>query len=559
MSSLIVAPQFYEPVDGAKVEYTDWNQLFQSALASIGGGAAFQQGVQHALPLVQPLAVTPTTGMNVSVGGVSANNPQFVMVNANLAAAILATTYTVPNNATGSTRNDIIAVTQTLIQVSSVSREVEDTSGNKTIETLPIVVNGLAVEYLTGATGGALPTVSAPYVDFAHIAVPNGAVSVNSSEITVSLPNMNPQGAGATMTTSVVTAPAVGASVTIPVARTDAFPVGTPVYCVNVAGTTAFTGTVTSRSTSSNAGTLTIKATSYVLGTPSSSMGIGTTITFGGIQGATGASGHGTTSNIAGIVLPGLNANVSFAVLDPTAFPVGASGLAVGPANVFAFYFTVLSVAGNTLTVQLTSYALGGVSGVTLGGGGTITFSGPPAFPSNTSAVTVPAVGSSVNIPLNYSAPFPPASYGLLAGPGGVNAFLFQVNTVTGTNINAQCIAITAGAAGNSLSSPGICYPLGSLNVTIINGATQPAALTQADTATAGSFSSGTPGPTCHVDVTFLTPFATATSYRIQLTPTAAGGTPFWDVSNSNATKFRIRYDSPSTVVSDVSWTAIGH
>ena len=566
MATTLVEQQFLQAIQGTQISFTDWQQQYASLAAIFGQGIAAQQGITAGLPNVQPLLVTFPGGMGIWLGQVATpSSPQFAFTRAQLSATTALTGYTVPNNSTGSTRNDAIVCQPGQIQITTVNREVEATDGSKSIQAIPIVYFGLVFQYITGPSGGGSPSIPAGFDEFCTISVANGAVSINSSNVTVLFPVMNAQGAGATMTTSTVTAPSIGSSVVLPVLRTDAFPIGTPVFAVNAGATVGFTGTVTARSTSANAGNLTVQVSGYPIGVPGS-FASGATVTFGGIAGAIGAAGHGTTSNTTAIgpsnSLPAIGGNTTFTVLDPTAFPTGTYGYVVGPFNALAMFFSVVSVSGNTLTVTALGYGLGAGPGLgPINPNGTVTFSGIPGTCINTNGMTTPAVGASVNIPLTHADPFPQDSYGLMAGPLGAKAFVFQVNSQTGNTINVTCIAITSGnqSGGDALAMGGICYPLGSVNVGVLNGSAQPLTITQDGVIAKSSFSNSQASP-CQATVNLQIPYSN-TNYTIQLTSTADGSMPYITEGNITTAGFRINFGTTSSPggACDVFWKTTGH
>lgn len=397
MSSPLLTPEFLNAPYGCQISYADWTQIVASVMQTVGSGAAFQQGELNAQTLLQPLTIAPS-GLQLSIGGTS-TTPQYVLCQGLLCGSIAVQTFTVPANNGTATRKDIICLqADETLQVGTVTREVEDSSGNKTNQNIPVIIAGLQYQYVEGDSAGDVPSPPAGYVTFAIISVPVGAVSITSGEIAIQFPAMNPVGPaghGSTTTTESLVIPAVGASLASTVGDSTAFPVGT--YALISDGTHVVIGNVTVNST----GNITITVQQILLGAQGNTIANGAIVTFSGSQGAigatgatgaqgatgpagptgatgatgpSGANGHGSTVTTQGVLIPVVGGSAAIITVDPAAFPVGEYGLVSDGSHAFAFL--VNSVSVNTLNVTCL-YISAGVAGDSVAIGATVSFSGP--------------------------------------------------------------------------------------------------------------------------------------------------------------------------------------
>lgn len=379
MSITVAPPEVLDPPFGCMIEFTDWIQLLNYTLQTTGYCTAFQQGTTNATTLLQPLAIVPT-GMLLTIGdNVIA---QFVLCNGILCGTNGASGFTVPANSSGITRTDKIWIKNDLLIVTTVTREVEDTEGNKTDQSIPVVIAGLDIVYDTGG----LSPPGGTYQDFAHVTVVNGAVSIAPGDIAIQFAAMNPAGPtgaaghGSTLSTGTCLIPAVSSPTTVLVADPTAFPAGTFGFITD--GTHAFVFQVTGVSGS----TLTIVNLLTVAGIPTNTVAIGAVVTFSGqpgsagaagtpgTPGANGADGHGATITTSPESIPAVGAAGALAVADGTAFPNGALGIVSDGTHVYAF---VVASGGGTATLVTTCLAIIlGSAADTISSGATVTFSG---------------------------------------------------------------------------------------------------------------------------------------------------------------------------------------
>lgn len=383
MTLTLSPPQVLNPIFGTQISFADWNQLLLFTLQTTGYATAFQQGVENAMPLLQPMQLAADgSTMTLEFGG-DVTTPQFVLTNGLLCGVQTKQPFVVPNNSSGITRTDKLWVLPNLTQVSTVNREVEDVDGNKTPNVpIPVVVSGLLAVY---DTGGLTPP-GGNYQQFASISVVNGATHISPGDVTLLFPNMNPAGPtgaaghGSTLSTSTCTIPAVNSTTTVPVVDATAFPVGALGLISD--GTHAFVFVVAGVASL----TLTLQCLQIILGSAADTVGSGATVTFSGkpgtagsagtpgTPGANGADGHGATSTTSTESTPAVGAAGALAVVDGTAFPNGALGIVSDGTHAYAFV-----VASGGGTAALVTTCLGiilGAAADTISSGATVTFSG---------------------------------------------------------------------------------------------------------------------------------------------------------------------------------------
>lgn len=449
MSINLTPPEVLDPIFGTLIEFTDWIQLLNYTLQTTGYCTAFQQGTTNAQTLLQPLAISPS-GMVLTIGDNSL--AQFVLCNGILCGTDGASGFTVPNNSSGITRTDKIWIKNDLLTITTVTREVEDTEGNKSDQSIPVVIAGLDVVYDTGG----LSPPGGTYQDFAHISVANGAVSIAPGDITIQFALMNPAGPtgpaghGSTLSTGTCTIPAVSSPTTVAVADPTAFPAGAFGFITD--GTHAFVFQVTGVAGS----TLTVVNLLTVAGAPTNVVGSGAVVTFSGEPGAAGAAGtpgtpgaagsngHGATSTTSNESIPATGAAGVLAVADGFAFPNGALGIVSDGTHAYAFEVT--SGGGtSTLTTVCLAIILGAAAD-TISSGATVTFSGiNPA-----SAIPI---GGSLRVSGGVGGSSATASLTLTPGTWNLD-LVWTMEPGAGVFFSAT-VALTAGSGASNVSSNG--------------------------------------------------------------------------------------------------------
>jgi len=384
-------------IQGEVVSYADMLALQAALQGLVGSGIATQQGVLNALPLLQPLQVATNGTMAISLGG----NNQRVLCDGFLCDGCPAQAFTVPTAPGSGTRVDLIAIQNALVTVGSVNRQVETAPGEFSTEAINTQNYGVAYQYIEGTVGGGAPSAPSGWDAFATVTVAAGTSAITSGDIAYLFPDMNPAGptgptgvTGATgpavppftLTTAANTVPAVNAAVTLAVANGAAFPSQMPVFVVSADTTQKFYGTITGGALSDS---LTITCTSIEAGTAGASLPIGAMLMVSGPPGPQGSTG--TT---------------------------GATG-----------------GTGNT-----------GATG-TRGATGA---QGPSPIAHATAGVVMPAVGSTVSVPVDLPAGYPFATYVILTD--GTTAFYGQI-TGAGSPLTIQNLGVIAGSAGATIAS----------------------------------------------------------------------------------------------------------
>lgn len=378
------APQILQPPLGCQISYADWLQLIAYMESFSGMATALSNGVTDALPPIQPVSMVFGSGLSVAVGGTDNNNGcQFALCQGILCASAgnpVGTQYnfTIPSNSTGSTRIDAIAMQPSTQQVTVTPRKVEQPDGSKPIQNVPVVINGLAIQYIEGPNGGGNPGIPSGWEKFAHIAVPNGAVSLDDSAITLFFPYLNAN--AFTTTTSGVTIPAIGSTVTLPVNDTSVWVAGDVGYAIGPASANAFLFNVVSVDANTN--------TMLVTNLNTTIQGNGLMVVGALVLPAATAPVSCTTTTTTVFKLPadgGLAFDIN--VSNAGAFPIGSFGYVVGVVNSKSFYFQVVGQGnqppgGPYIRVQTVAIGQGGPSliGSTILTGSLVFNSSPPAL-----------------------------------------------------------------------------------------------------------------------------------------------------------------------------------
>jgi hypothetical protein len=135
-------------IQGQRYSYLDALREQNANRSQIGKAIAAAQGTPNALPQVSativPLAVATNGTMVVSIGG----NGQTVLVDGWLADGCPAQSFTVPNNASGSPRKDLIAIAYLIVNDGTESIVDESSSGTQTTETGNLVADGVQYQYV---------------------------------------------------------------------------------------------------------------------------------------------------------------------------------------------------------------------------------------------------------------------------------------------------------------------------------------------------------------------------------------------------------------------------
>lgn len=426
-------------VDGVCVETTDWNSLATFLMETAGFAVAASQGEGNGIPQssapVAPLACVPGTGLQVKIGG-SSGTPQWALIQGILAASMSAQSFSVPSNNSGSTRYDAVCVQQAMVQGSTVSRPVEG-GGNQNI---PYDYSGMQFQYVQGTSNPNGPNAPSGYVVFAVIAVPNGASQINSGNITVEFPTMNPtgpqgpQGPGTTTLTANVAIPNIGASVAMPVAAAAAFPVGCTGLAVDNAGANAMYFLVVSES----GNTLEVMNIGAVDGYSNN----GTLHSPGQVIFGTPAPYTITTEAIS---LPTFGTSVDITAYSLDQWGVGAWGICFNANQ--AFLFQVTSVSGGILGVTC-AQKLMGTGGATMNPGAYLKPIPPPVIyyesgsPINGAVIEhsgLATIGAeSTSIEVGFAVAFADTTYRITLGPqGNFNAWV-SAKTTSGFTMNVS-------------------------------------------------------------------------------------------------------------------------
>lgn len=175
--SSVLAPN----VDGVIVETTDWNNLLTFIINSIGAAIAAFVG-PNAIPSSgnQPLAITPTGGLNFTIGG-SALTPQYALIAAQYAASEVSQAFTVPTPDPTNPRIDLICVQAIMRTTSNVTRNIFG-GGTAPIPYQYLDMQFAYVEGTASATPNA-PTPPAGYQVFASLFIPANATNLPTPTI----------------------------------------------------------------------------------------------------------------------------------------------------------------------------------------------------------------------------------------------------------------------------------------------------------------------------------------------------------------------------------------
>lgn len=368
----IKAPQILQPIEGTQVGFVDWNQLvsFLQSMSSIA--LSLQQGVTDALPPIQPVAASPASGsLSVSIGGADANHPQWALVQAQLCASISPSVFTITGNTGSVTRKDAIVCQPNATQVSTTPRKVQQPGGSQPVENIPVVIPGLAFQYVTGPDGGGNPSIPSGWELFAYVFVAVDAANLTDSDIEVQFPYMNPN--SFTVTTSSTAVPAEGSQVTIDVNDTSVWNELDIAYIVGPHSDNGFIAQIVSGGVDPNANTLTVENLNTAIN-GSGTMPIGALVVPAGIAPVVCST---TVTNVPA------NIGGSFTIdcSSTGQFTQGTYGLLTGRVHGKGAYFLVTGQNSATqLQCELVQLAQGGVSllGSTLLPGSTLNSGVPP-------------------------------------------------------------------------------------------------------------------------------------------------------------------------------------
>jgi hypothetical protein len=277
--------------------------------------------------------------------------------------------FNVPPNAGGSVRTDAIVCQPATVQVGTVNRPVEQPGGSKPTEAVPMVINGLAFQYVEGPSGGGNPTIPTGWENFCYLSVAIGASSLTDDDITVNFPYMNPN--SFTLSTSPTTVPAEGSNVTINVNDISVWDIGDFGCIIGPHADNAFMFVIVDIDENQN--TLTVTNLNTTIN------GTGTIADGAFVLPAGDAPVICSTSNT---VVPPLGSVVNVYMSSTGAFTQGAYGLMIGPGANHGFYFVVVQNFGKYCNVRNIGVAIGGSAciGASLTEGSTIYPSNPPAI-----------------------------------------------------------------------------------------------------------------------------------------------------------------------------------
>ncbi len=350
---------------GVMVEQTDWDNLLTFAFQVSGYAIALSQGVANGIPPSQNLGCTALGGMVIGLGPTGAN-ANYALITGILCASTSQQQFTVPSNGSGQTRVDAVCVQFAQMQGSTVSRPVQGGGSQE----IPYNYAGIAFQYVEGTPGSGAPSAPSGWVIFAEITVPSGASSITNGDIAIEFPTIDPTGPqgptgpagiGNTTLTAGVTIPDFGASCTLDVAATAAFPVGANGMAISGDSSCAMYFEVTAV----GSGTLTVTNIGAVPGYANTGhMTTGGTVGFG--------NQLGYTYITAQINLPAAGATaVGTPVSSYGNWSPGQQGVMVGIDNSCAFLFEVIDLGTNgpgTMDIYCVAPILGNVgSGMAVG------------------------------------------------------------------------------------------------------------------------------------------------------------------------------------------------
>jgi hypothetical protein len=179
----------WQYIDGILAQSSDFLQDNDAARNLAGEAITMMLGVTNALPQpgssYQPLSVAlSSTGLTLTLGGIG----QAVICQQRICDTISQQTLTIPSNATGNPRVDLIAISYNQGQVNPTSREMEALNGSKTNVTIYQISETISAQYVTGTTSA--PAVPSGYVGFATVTVPNGATTASAATVAYLFPTM---------------------------------------------------------------------------------------------------------------------------------------------------------------------------------------------------------------------------------------------------------------------------------------------------------------------------------------------------------------------------------
>lgn len=358
--SKLSAPDVLQPIQGTQVSYIDWNQLVAFMEQMAATSIALSQGIPtlDALPPLQPVTcVFPGSGLSVAVGGTdNVTGAQWALCQGIMCASVgnpVGTQYnfTIAAAPTGSqpTRIDALVCQPIQQQVTTVTRNVEQVGGSKIPTSIPVVIQGLAFEYIQGPSSGGNPTIPAGWEKFAHIAVANGATALTDADLTGFFPYMN-QNAFTTTTEQLPGGvPAEGSNVTFTVNDTSVWAAGDFGYIVGPGSANGFLFEVVS--TDDNALTMTITNINTLI------QGSGILPVGSYVLAAALAPVCCTTTTT---TIPVYGGSVTLNVTNSSDYPAGGYGTIIGRVFGQSFYFQVLNNLGSSIHVQLIGIGQGG-------------------------------------------------------------------------------------------------------------------------------------------------------------------------------------------------------
>jgi hypothetical protein len=434
-------PSVLDPnVDGVLVETADWisamcTYIQQAAGFPVAGAQGFGNGIPQSSAPVPPLVCVPGSALHVVIGsGASSTAPQWALIAGVFSACEAPQTFAVPPNSSGSTRQDIVCVQQVMVQGSTVSRPVEG-GGSQNI---PYDYSGMQFQYVEGRL-----TPPTGYQVFAIISVPNGASSITTGDIAVQFTTMNPTGAtgpagpGTTTLTSNITIPAIGGTVSMPVAAAAAYPNGAQGLAIDNASSTAMYFVVVGGTGDTllvmNVGAFGLSALGY---SNSGTLHQPGWVIFG--------SAAPNTFTTASLNLPAFGANLNIDVNALDQFPDGSWGLCFNATK--AFIFQTQSSSPGTLAVTC-ALLVQGTSGASMGSGAYVVPIAPPAiFYKNGSPVVAGVVehqgaatvsGPGVfTVAVGFAVPFADTTYAITIGANGNFNAWWTNKTVSGFTMN---------------------------------------------------------------------------------------------------------------------------
>jgi len=375
----LIAPAVLQPIMGTQISFEDWNQLVSLTESMSSIGLALQQGVTNALPPIQPVQAAPVSGvLEINIGGPDTDHPQWTLCQGLLCASVgdppgTQVTLTVPANSTGETRVDAICCQPDYPQVDTASRKVEQPGGSTPTQDIPIVIQGLAFQYVEGPDGGGNPTIPTGWEVFAYVNVPDSATSIVDGDIDVQFPYMNPN--AFTVTTTSTTVPAEGSQVTVNVNDTSVWKELDLAYIVGPHSDNGFLAQIVSGGVDGNANTLTVENLNTAIN-GSGTMPIGALVVPAGIAPV-----------VCSMTVTDIPANIgdSFTIdMSSTGqYTPGSYGLITGRVHGKGAYFLVTNQNSATqLQCTLIGIAQGGPSllGSTLLPGSTINSCAPPGI-----------------------------------------------------------------------------------------------------------------------------------------------------------------------------------